>query len=74
MLIQHNNWIFELGQSENLNPVWIIVGFMRHSNKFNSQVHNNSVFDHLPVNFTSLYKNWIRKFSRTWDCVRLQSI
>ena len=25
-----NNWIFELGQSENLNPVYIIVGFMEY--------------------------------------------
>ena len=25
----NNNWTFELGQSENLNPVYIIVGFMR---------------------------------------------
>ena len=28
----NNNWIFELGQSENLNPVYIIVGFMRFEN------------------------------------------
>ena len=44
----NNNWIFELGQSENLNPVYIIVGFMR-QNKFNSQTQNNSVFDTLPI-------------------------
>ena len=44
----NNNWTFELGQSENLNPVYIIVGFMQ-QNKLNSQVHNNSVFDTLPI-------------------------
>ena len=44
----NNNWTFELGQSENLNPVYIIVAFMR-QNKLNSQVHNNSVFDTLPI-------------------------
>ena len=43
-----NNWIFELGQSEKLNPVYIIVGFMD-SNKFRSQIQNNSVFDRLGV-------------------------
>ena len=43
-----NNWIFELGQSENLNPVYIIVGFMN-SNKFGSQIQDNSIFDRLNV-------------------------
>ena len=42
-------WTFELGIESGKNiPSWVIVGFMQDA-KFDSQVHDNSVFDWLPI-------------------------
>ena len=41
-------WSFELGIESGKNiPSWVIIGFMA-DNKFDSQLHDNSVFDWLP--------------------------
>ena len=42
-------WTFELGIESGKNiPSWVIIGFMA-DNKFDSQLHDNSVFDWLPI-------------------------
>ena len=42
-------WTFELGIESSKNiPSWIIIGFMK-DEKFDSQLHDNSVFDWLPI-------------------------
>ena len=40
----------ELGKSEINAPNWIIVGFMANQ-MFENQIHDNSEFDQLPINF-----------------------
>ena len=44
----NNNWTFELGNSGSESPTFIIVGFQAR-NKIDSQTHDNSVFDRLPI-------------------------
>ena len=40
----NNNWTFELGNSGELTPTFVIVGFQA-GNKIDSQTHNNATFD-----------------------------
>ena len=44
----NNNWTFELGNSGELTPSFIIVGFQAR-NKTDSQTHDKAIFDRLPV-------------------------
>ena len=44
----NNNWTFELGNSGESTPCFIIVGFQTR-NKIVSQTHNNAIFDRLPI-------------------------
>ena len=44
----NNNWTFELGNSGESTPSFIIVGFQAR-NKIDSQTHNNATFHRLPV-------------------------
>ena len=44
----NNNWTFELGNSGESTPTYVIVGFQAR-NKIDSQTHNNSTFDRLSV-------------------------
>ena len=44
----NNNWTFELGNSGESTPSFIIVGFQAR-NKIDSQTHDNAIFDRLPV-------------------------
>ena len=44
----NNNWTFELGNSGESTPSFIIVGFQTR-NKIDSQTHDNAIFDRLPV-------------------------
>ena len=44
----NNNWTFELGMSGESTPTWVCVAFQAR-NKVNSQTHDNSTFDQLPV-------------------------
>ena len=44
----NNNWTFELGNSGESTPTFIIVGFQAR-NKIDSQTHDNAIFDRLPV-------------------------
>ena len=44
----NNNWTFELGNSGESTPIWIIVGFQAR-NKSDSQTHNNAIFDRLNI-------------------------
>ena len=45
----NSNWTFELGNSNNEScPTFVIVGFQAR-NKIDSQVHDNAVFDRLPI-------------------------
>ena len=41
----NNNWTFELGNSGELTPNFVIVGFPAR-NKIDTQTHDNAVFDH----------------------------
>ena len=43
-----SNWTFELGSSGESCPTFVIVGFQAR-NKIDSQVHDNAVFDRLPI-------------------------
>ena len=44
----NNNWTFELGNSGESTPTFVIVGFQaRH--KIDSQTHDNAVFDRIPI-------------------------
>ena len=44
----NNNWTFELGNSGESTPTFVIVGFQAR-NKIDSQTHDNAMFDRLPV-------------------------
>ena len=44
----NNNWTFELGNSGEFTPTFVIVGFQAR-NKIDSQTHDNAIFDRLPV-------------------------
>ena len=44
----NNNWIFELGNSGESTPTFVIVAFQAR-NKIDSQTHDNAIFDQLPV-------------------------
>ena len=44
----NNNWTFELSNSGELTPSFVIVGFQAR-NKIDSQTHNNVIFDRLPI-------------------------
>ena len=44
----NNNWTFELGNSGESTPSFVIVGFQA-SNKIDSQTHDNALFDRLPI-------------------------
>ena len=44
----NNNWTFELGNSGESTPTFIIVGFQAR-NKVDSQTHDNAIFDRLPI-------------------------
>ena len=44
----NNNWTFELGNSGESTPTFVIVGFQAR-NKFVSQTHDNATFDRLSV-------------------------
>ena len=44
----NNNWTFELGNSGESTPTFVIVGFQAR-NKIDSQTHNNATFDRLPI-------------------------
>ena len=44
----NNNWTFELGNSGESTPTFVIVGFQAR-NKVDSQTHDNAIFDRLTV-------------------------
>ena len=44
----NNNWTFELGNSGETTPTYVVVGFQAR-NEIVSQTHNNSTFDRLSV-------------------------
>ena len=44
----NNNWKFELGNSGESTPTFVIVGFQAR-NKNDSQTHENAIFDRLPI-------------------------
>ena len=44
----NNSWTFELGNSGESTPSFIIVGFQAR-NKIDSQTHDNATFDRLPI-------------------------
>ena len=44
----NSNWTFELGNAGTSTPTFVIVGFQAR-NKIDSQVHDNAVFDRLPI-------------------------
>ena len=44
----NNNWTFELGNSGESTPTFVIVGFQAR-NKIDSQTHDNAIFNRLPV-------------------------
>ena len=44
----NSNWTFELGSAGTSTPTFVIVGFQAR-NKIDSQVHDNAVFDRLPI-------------------------
>ena len=44
----NNNWTFVLGKSGESTPTIVIVGFQAR-NKIDSQTHENSIFDQLPI-------------------------
>ena len=44
----NNNWTFELGNSGESTPTFVIVGFQAR-NKMDSQTHDNAIFDRLHV-------------------------
>ena len=44
----NNNWTFELGNSGESTPIFVIVGFQAR-NKIDLQIHNNATFDKLPI-------------------------
>ena len=44
----NNSWTFELGNSGESTPTYVLVGFQAR-NKIDSQTHDNAIFDRLPV-------------------------
>ena len=50
----NTNWTFELGNSGESTPSFIIVGFQARI-KIDSQTHKNAIFDRVPVS-TAVYK------------------
>ena len=44
----NNNWTFELGNSGESTPIFVIVAFQAR-NKIDSQTHDTAIFDRLPV-------------------------
>ena len=44
----NNNWTFELGNSGESTPTFVIVAFQAR-NKIDSQTHDNAIFDRLPI-------------------------
>ena len=44
----NNNWTFELGNSGESTPTYVVVGFQAR-NKIDSQKHDNAIFDRLPI-------------------------
>ena len=44
----NNSWTFELGNSGESTPTYVVVGFQAR-NKIDSQTHDNAIFDCLPV-------------------------
>ena len=44
----NNNWTFDLGNSGESTPTFVIVGFQAR-NKIDSQTHDNATFDRLPI-------------------------
>ena len=44
----NNNWTFELGNSGESTPTFVVVAFQAR-NKIDSQTHDNAIFDRLPV-------------------------
>ena len=44
----NNNWTFELGNSGESAPTFVVVAFQAR-NKIDSQTHDNAIFDRLPV-------------------------
>ena len=44
----NHNWTFELGNSGELTPIFVIVGFQAR-NEIDSQTHDNAVFDQIPI-------------------------
>ena len=44
----NNSWTFELGNSGESTPSFIIVGFQAR-NKIDSQTHDNAIFGRLPI-------------------------
>ena len=43
-----NNWTFEVGNSGESTPTFVIVGYQARK-KIDSQSHDNAIFDHLPI-------------------------
>ena len=44
----NNNWTFELGNSGESTPTFVILGFQAR-NKIDTQTHDNAVFDQFPI-------------------------
>ena len=44
----NNNWTFELGNSGESTPTFVIVGFQAR-NKIDSQTHDNAVYDQISI-------------------------
>ena len=44
----NNNWTFELGNSGESTPTFVIVGYQARK-KIDSKTHDNAIFDHLPI-------------------------
>ena len=44
----NNNWTFEIGNSGESTPTFVIVGFQARK-KIDSQTHDNAIFDRLPI-------------------------
>ena len=44
----NSNWTFDLGNSGESTPTFVIVGFQAR-NKIDSQTHDNAKFDRLPI-------------------------
>ena len=47
----NNNWTFDLGNSGESTPIFVIVGFQAR-NKIDSQTVDNAIFDRLPISIS----------------------